>query len=261
MSIKLREIVGKPWFEAIILCVEDLGVTDFTLTDIYNYEDILSEAYPQNNNVRPKIRQQLQFLCKANIIERKEQDGQYKLIATELISNNGNDFSTFNVSAVQPPIPKKEGFREAPMTRFVGKPSPKDDVDRLRDARLGEAGEQVVLQYERRTLSENGAQQLADKVEHVSKTKGDYIGYDVLSFAPDGREKWIEVKTTRGSKTSKFHISENQVATSEANPDMYQLHRLYDFDFAGQNSKRFIVEGNLRAQLSLFASNYIATVQ
>jgi len=108
MSIKLREIVGKPWFEAIILCVEDLGVTDFTLTDIYNYEDILSEAYPQNNNVRPKIRQQLQFLCKANIIERKEQDGQYKLIATELISNNGNDFSTFNVSAVQPPIPKNK---------------------------------------------------------------------------------------------------------------------------------------------------------
>lgn len=38
------------------------GRPDFSLNDIYAYEGRLSALYPANNNVRPKIRQQLQVL-------------------------------------------------------------------------------------------------------------------------------------------------------------------------------------------------------
>lgn len=261
MSLKLRELVGRPWFEAILLCVEDLGQIEFSLVDIYQYKELLSEAFPDNNNVKPKIRQTLQFLRNAEIIEFTNTQGQYRVIATEILGDAPKDFSSFRVRSSTPPTSTKKGMKEAPMTRLKGIPtSARDDIDRLRDARLGEAGEQVVLHSERIRLIEAGAQQLADKVEQVSKTQGDFMGYDILSFLPNGREKWIEVKTTRGPKTSKFHISENQVATSEANPETYQLHRLYEFDLMGQTSNRFIVEGNLRTQLSLYASNYIASL-
>lgn len=259
MSLKLRELVGKPWFEAVLLCVEDLRVVEFTLADIYQYEDILSETFPLNNNVKAKIRQTLQFLRDADIIEFTDKQGEYKLIATELLPNQTADFSGFSVETSQPPKSRKKGLKEAPMTRFTGTPTPKDDVDRLRDARLGEAGEQAVLNRERDLLRGQSRETLADKVEQVSRTKGDYIGYDILSFTPEGQEKWIEVKTTRGPKSTKFHISENQVSTSEANPELYQLQRLYDFDLRTRSTKLFTIEGNLRSQLSLYASNYIAS--
>jgi type II restriction enzyme len=43
-------------------CVEAIGKRDFQLEDVYAFEDRLSQLYPDNRNIRPKIRQQLQFL-------------------------------------------------------------------------------------------------------------------------------------------------------------------------------------------------------
>lgn len=42
--------------------VEDIGRPEFTLDDVYASEPRLSALYPSNQNVRPKIRQQLQVL-------------------------------------------------------------------------------------------------------------------------------------------------------------------------------------------------------
>ena len=43
-------------------CVEAIGRESFTLDDAYGFEPRLARLYPGNNNVRPKIRQQLQVL-------------------------------------------------------------------------------------------------------------------------------------------------------------------------------------------------------
>ena len=43
-------------------CVERIGRPEFTLDDVYAFEPHLSRLYPDNRNVRPKIRQQLQVL-------------------------------------------------------------------------------------------------------------------------------------------------------------------------------------------------------
>jgi len=34
---------------------------------------------------------------------------------------------------------------------------------------------------------------LADKVDHVSQSNGDGLGFDVLSYEADGKERFIEV--------------------------------------------------------------------
>ena len=41
-------------------CVEAIGRPEFTLAEVYGFEARLAAIYPGNNNVRPKIRQQLQ---------------------------------------------------------------------------------------------------------------------------------------------------------------------------------------------------------
>ncbi|QYX55774.1 hypothetical protein K1T73_11855 [Roseovarius sp. SCSIO 43702] len=48
---------------------EPCGKEEFTLAEIYAFEDRLSQVYPGNNNVRPKIRQQLQVLRDNGFLE------------------------------------------------------------------------------------------------------------------------------------------------------------------------------------------------
>lgn len=57
------------WLLDVMRCVESLGRRDFTLDEVYGFERKLSELYPGNQNVRPKIRQQLQYLRDRGFIE------------------------------------------------------------------------------------------------------------------------------------------------------------------------------------------------
>ncbi len=123
---------------------------------------------------------------------------------------------------------------------------------------LGDLGEKAVISHERNFLIDKGYVALADKVEQVSVTVGDHLGYDVLSFYPSGEEKWIEVKTTTKSQSSEFHISENQIKCSETAGDKFWLYRIYDFNSEKSVASLYKLQGNLREQLNLDPTNYRA---
>jgi type II restriction enzyme len=53
---------ARGWLLEVMRCVEAIGKREFELNDIYAFEHRLSRLYPGNQNVKPKIRQQLQFL-------------------------------------------------------------------------------------------------------------------------------------------------------------------------------------------------------
>lgn len=55
-------VAARGWLIEVMKCVEAVGREAFTLDDVYAFEDRLRRLYPGNNNVRPKIRQQLQAL-------------------------------------------------------------------------------------------------------------------------------------------------------------------------------------------------------
>lgn len=95
---------------------------------------------------------------------------------------------------------------------------------------LGRAGEEAVVHLERRRLRERGLERLADKVEHVSVTLGDGLGYDVLSYDDSGAERFIEVKTTRRAREFPFLVTRNEVALSAELPDQFRLYRVFNFD-------------------------------
>jgi type II restriction enzyme len=58
--------------------VESLGKPEFTIEEIYAFDRHLGDLYPGNQNVRPKIRQQLQFLRDRGLIEFVSR-GSYRL--------------------------------------------------------------------------------------------------------------------------------------------------------------------------------------
>jgi Domain of unknown function (DUF3883) len=102
----------------------------------------------------------------------------------------------------------------------------------MRDFRareIGAAGEKMVFEHERASLHQNGFPELARKVSWVSKELGDGAGYDVMSYDSDGREKFIEVKTTVGSSTTPFLMTRNEKDFADEADDRYRIARIFDF--------------------------------
>ena len=66
------------WLLDVMKCVESLGKRDFTLDDVYAFERHLGDLYPGNQNVKPKIRQQLQYLRDRGFIDFVSR-GNYRL--------------------------------------------------------------------------------------------------------------------------------------------------------------------------------------
>ena len=67
--LEIQDIAGRSWLMDVLYCVNRLPLTMFTLADMYKYEDELKMKHPNNNNVRPKIRQQLQLLRDKGVID------------------------------------------------------------------------------------------------------------------------------------------------------------------------------------------------
>ncbi|WP_164505259.1 MrcB family domain-containing protein [Companilactobacillus keshanensis] len=115
-----------------------------------------------------------------------------------------------------------------------------------KNSELGFIGEKQVLEMEKERLSYYP--KLQEKVEQVSVTIGDGLGYDIKSFRPDGTELYIEVKTTASGKNQPFNITTNEIEFSKDNADNYKLTRLYDFKFNGSESiefKKYELNGSL----------------
>ena len=53
---------ARGWLIDVMRCVEAIGKPEFQIDDVYAFEEQLARLYPENKNVKPKIRQQLQFL-------------------------------------------------------------------------------------------------------------------------------------------------------------------------------------------------------
>lgn len=69
---------AKGWILDIMNCIDSLNKKDFSLEDMYAFEQDLSVIHPENKNIKPKIRQQLQFLRDKGYLEFVEV-GKYSL--------------------------------------------------------------------------------------------------------------------------------------------------------------------------------------
>lgn len=121
---------------------------------------------------------------------------------------------------------------------------------------LGRAGEERVLAHERAALRTAGRDDLARKVRWVSEEDGDGAGYDIASFAPDGRSRLIEVKTTNGWERTPFHITRNELAVAEERRSEWCLFRLWNFS---REPKAFELHPPLDTHVSLTATTFQAS--
>lgn len=74
---RTSNIEAKGWLLDVLLCVERIKKKEFSLDEVYAFEEYLKAKHPSNNNVKAKIRQQLQFSRDKNVIEFVGR-GQYR---------------------------------------------------------------------------------------------------------------------------------------------------------------------------------------
>ena len=62
LSLQTTKIESRGWLLDVLKCVERIPKVDFSLDEVYAFVDELQKKHPDNQFVRDKIRQQLQYL-------------------------------------------------------------------------------------------------------------------------------------------------------------------------------------------------------
>lgn len=126
----------------------------------------------------------------------------------------------------------------------------------FRNRALGHAGEALIFDFERHRLQHAERRDLAAKVRWVAQEDGDGAGYDILSFDASGRQRLIEVKTTRGVSTTPFFLSTNERSLAEERPEEFRIFRVYEF---GETPKLFKLHPPLEQFVRLEPTYYRAS--
>ncbi|MBG6078085.1 DUF3883 domain-containing protein [Polaromonas sp. CG_9.11] len=158
---------------------------------------------------------------------------------------------------VKSEAPRKQHHAKEAANPLLFRAVKRDYLEREAQNRsLGLAGEAFVVQFEHWRLAGIGQHRLADRVEHVSVSKGDGLGYDVLSFDSDGKERLIEVKTTTFGRDTPFFVSRGELALSQGAKDQFHLYRLFEFR---QSPRLFDLPGALDQHCLLDPVTYRAS--
>jgi hypothetical protein len=184
-----------------------------------------------------------------------------QLIAAPVLDpDKGPAASSLDLDAIIEDPPERIAAPKEPSKPWLSRKGRRIDFAE-RDAanrRLGRWGEEFVVQLERQRLGQVGRDDLAQKVEWVTQTVGDGLGYDVLSFDDaDDSEKLIEVKTTGLGKHFPFYATASEVRCSQDRPEQFHLFRVFDF---GKRPRAYILTGSLSRNCRLEPALFRAVV-
>lgn len=224
-----------------------------------NISAILIElGFPYIDGYKPRAN--YQDLLRQEVAARLAGDAGVAKAAAVVVESPVHERPTvLDLSEILVPAPVRD--RSEIYERPVSRAYPRLVVNYLeieaRNRSLGLAGEEFALSVEHRRLWESGHGDLADRIEHVSRTRGDGLGYDILSFETSGRERLIEVKTTAFGAMTPFFASSTEVRVSEEHSDSFRLFRIHKFR---ETPKLFVLEGSLRESCVLDATQYRASL-
>ena len=75
----MDDITNREWLMDVLACINKIPQNEFSLDEIYAFEDELQNEHPNNHHIRAKIRQQLQVLRDEGCLAFLG-DGKYKKI-------------------------------------------------------------------------------------------------------------------------------------------------------------------------------------
>ena len=198
----------------------------------YNYQKILEEKVIEYLIQKPEIETQFKHFAE-KLIYKPKKEINFERIVYDLpvIANVSESEPNYRMNPIKINYLERE----------------------QRNRNLGNSGEELVLKFEKWHLIKNGKENLADQIRWVSKEDGDGAGFDILSRNLNGKDKYIEVKTTKLGKETPFYFSNNELNFSQRHSDYYHLYRLFNFE---EDAKMFIRNGGLDSICHIVPTNF-----
>lgn len=187
------------------------------------------------------------------------------------IQSTGNVSANENRKRISAKYPENYSFGfsnneiEQIVNRFLERKSSKVEVSEKYGAKnekrknLGQLGEHFCLSYEKELLTRNELW-VDGAIIHVSVEIGDFLGFDILSRTDLDRDKYIEVKTTAGSRKTPFILTKRQIEIMKSFPDQFYVYRLWDFKVADQRGiLEMISASEIKESFNMRANSYSVT--
>lgn len=64
-----QPVQSRGWLSDVLMCIRKIGDENFTLQQVYEFEEELSKLHPDNKHIKAKVRQQLQVLRDKGVID------------------------------------------------------------------------------------------------------------------------------------------------------------------------------------------------
>lgn len=175
------------------------------------------------------------------LIQNINIEDQFKLFSEKDISSKKGTFNFDNL-LVDPP---KVSVVADPIANYRSYPIKVNYLEiEQNNQKLGIIGEEIVLEYEKRSLIRIGKEKIADQVEWISKEKGDGAGFDILSKFSNGKDKYIEVKSTKLSKETPFFFTRKELQFSIDHSNDFHLYRVFNIE---KQARMFIKRGDFNS--------------
>lgn len=198
----------------------------------FNYQKILEDKVIEYLTIKPTIENQFKiFADKVDIKPKKEINFEQLVFDLPIIGKVSDSEPIYNRNPIKINYLERE----------------------QRNRNLGASGEELVIEYEKWDLIRNGKKKFADQIRWISKEEGDGAGFDILSKNLNGKDKYIEVKTTKLGKETPFFFSRNELLFSQEHAEYYNLYRLFNFE---DDAKMFIRKGGLDSICHTTPINY-----
>lgn len=152
-----------------------------------------------------------------------------------------------------------EKLRRVPVPKMPPEPrGRKVDYGLLQEEskRVGDQGEKFVYNFEKASLESAGLTKLAADVLWASKERGDGLGYDIRSYHPDGRTRYIEVKATKLGEETPFYITSAELEFARQHQEEYVIYRVFNVD--SDAPEFYVLDGDLDKRLTVEPVTYRA---
>lgn len=162
-------------------------------------------------------------------------------------------------------VPKQTKSTADKASKTKGKTKHDYIKEHIRNTDIGERGEKLVLEMEKKKLKEAIKSGKIESMENLLKwvsIEDDAAGYDILSYDVDEQKAiYIEVKTTTSSKLTPFYMSESELDFSKKNSSQYHLYRVYNFGKDVANYFELIGDISKSAEVQVDAVNYLVSIK
>jgi len=206
---------------------------------LYNFQRLLFEVVSERLNSSPKLLNLIDNYVQKPASLPEVDDILATLVKPPVVDTAGANLFKLEAREITPQF-RVDYFAKEARNQF-----------------LGLAGEEYVLRFEKARLRAEGKESLACKVEHVATTRGDSLGFDILSFENTGEERLIEVKTTSLGPLVPFFVTRNELIVSKREFQHYYLYRVFGFR---QRPKLFYKKGSLEQSFRLDPTEYMARI-